>query len=186
MKIKKANAVLALLSILFLLMHVFYSVYAYLTMYYNPILKYVFSIPFMVTVCLHAVLGMISVFTRPDGFRTELYPKQNLRTILQRVSAALIFPLLILHINTFSLMQTCKEKGYLFLIFLLIIGEILFFAAVITHVAVSITRAFLTLGILTSQKTQKRIDTAVYCIGAVVFILSVIAVVRGQVLMFFG
>ena len=62
MKLKKINAVLALLSILLLLAHVGFSVFAYLTMYYNPILTLVFAWPFMITACLHAVCGMLTVF----------------------------------------------------------------------------------------------------------------------------
>ena len=107
MKLKKANAVLALLAILIMLMHVGYSVFAYLTMYYNPFLSKLFAWSFMVIACLHAVCGMLAVFLQSDGTRLDQYPKKNLRTILQRVSAALIFPLLILHINTFALMKGC-------------------------------------------------------------------------------
>ena len=184
MKLKKSNAALGLLSILFLLLHIGYSVFAYLTFYYNPFLKLVFAIPFMVCVCLHAVLGMTIVFTMPDGVRGDLYPKQNRSTILQRVTAALIFPLLILHINTFSLMQTSAEKGLTFCVLLLILAELVFFGVVITHVAVSLTKGFITLGFLSDRERQQRIDRVIYVIGALFFALSVYAVVKGQVIMF--
>ena len=91
MKLKKLNAALGLLTILFMVLHIGYSVFAYLTFYYNPTLKLVFAYPFMVLMCLHAVCGMLNVFTMKDGSRADLYPKQNAGTILQRVSAALIF-----------------------------------------------------------------------------------------------
>ena len=45
MKMKKINAALGLLSIVFMLLHIGYTVYAYLTFYYNPFLKMVFSPP---------------------------------------------------------------------------------------------------------------------------------------------
>ena len=184
MKLKKINAALGLLSILFMLLHIGYTVFSYLTFYYNPVLKMVFAIPFMVLVCLHAVCGMLTLFLQKDSGRTDLYPKQNLRTILQRVSAILIFPLLILHINTFDLMQASAEKGYKIFIFLLILGELIFFAAVITHVAVSLTNGLITLGLLSSRETQKKIDRVVYVLGAVSFCVSVFAVVKAQVGMF--
>jgi hypothetical protein len=184
MRLKKINATLGLLSILLILLHIGYGVFCYLTFYYNPVLKLVFAYPFMVCVCLHAICGMLIVFTMKDGSRADLYPKQNMRTILQRASAALIFPLLILHINTFSLMQASAEHGHTLYIVLLILAEILFFAVVITHVAVSLTNGLITLGWLTDRELQKSIDKAVYVIGAVSFAISVFAIVKGQVFMF--
>lgn len=181
---KKINAVLGLLSIVLMLLHMGYTIFAYLTFYYNPFLKMVFAIPFIVVVCLHALLGMLTVFTQADGTRMDLYPKQNMRTILQRVSAALIFPLLILHINTFSLMRSDAAKEHPIIIILLIAAELVFFAAVITHVAVSLTKGLITLGLLTSREKQKTIDRVIYVIGAAVYILAVFAVVRTQVIMF--
>lgn len=184
MKLKKINAVLALLSILLLLAHVGFSVFAYLTMYYNPILTLVFAWPFMITACLHAVCGMLTVFFHADGTRLDLYPKKNLRTILQRVSAALIFPLLILHIKNFALMKDCAERGQKGFVFLLFFGEILFFAVIVTHVATSLTKAFITLGWLISVEKQKKLDRMVYILGAVIFAVMVYAIVKGQVMMF--
>lgn len=184
MKMKKINGALGLLSIVFMFLHIGYTVYAYLSFYYNPFLKMVFAIPFMVVVCLHAVLGMITVFTRADGTRMDLYAKQNYRTILQRVSASLIFPLLILHINTFTLMKSCAEKGQTVFIFLLMAAELLFFATVITHVSVSLTNGLVTLGILESREVQKKLDRIIYVIGAVVFAVAVYAVLKVQIAMF--
>lgn len=184
--LKKINAALGLLSILFALMHVLYSVYAYLTFYYNPQLKNIFAYPFMVLVCLHAICGMISVSLSKDGGSMDLYAKQNIRTILQRVSAALIFPLLILHINTFSLMRSSAENGKTLYIVLLIVAELVFFASVITHVVTSLTKGLITLGWLSSEKAMKNIDRVLYVIGAVIFAVSVFSVVKGQIAMFFG
>ena len=184
MKLKKLNAAMGLLSILCMLLHVGYSIYAYLTFYYNPILTKAFSVPFMVSVCLHSVLGMLTVFLQNDGGRMDLYPKQNRRTILQRVSAALIFPLLILHINTFSAMQASAENEHSLLIILLMLAELLFFAAVMTHIAVSLTNGFITLGVLSSRETQKKIDRVIYVIGALGFVIAAYAVVKVQIVMF--
>lgn len=184
MKLKKLSASMALIGILCMMLHVCYSIFAYLTMYYNPFLKYVFAVPFMVATCLHGVFAMLAVFTQADGTRMDLYPKQNLRTILQRGTAALIFPLLILHINTFNLMQSCAESGRRGLIVLLILAQVLFFAVIITHVAVSLTKAFITMGWLTSRETQQRIDKAIYALGALLFVVAVFAIVKTQVIMF--
>ena len=184
MKLKKINAVLGLLSILLMLIHIGYNVFSYLTMYYNPLFKLLTAIPFMVLVCIHAVTGMLTVFMQKDGSRMDLYPKQNARTILQRVSAALIFPLLILHINTFSLMTASMQKRWMICFFLLMFAEILFFAVIITHISVSFTNAFITLGILTSREVQQKIDKCIFIVNGIIFLISVFAIVRGQIFMF--
>jgi succinate dehydrogenase/fumarate reductase cytochrome b subunit len=138
----------------------------------------------MVMVCLHAICGMMTVFTQGDGTRMDLYPNQNMRTVLQRLSAALIFPLLILHLYTFTLMNNSATSGKIIYVILLIIAEVLFFATVITHVSVSITKAFITLGILCSKELMDKIDKVIYIVNAVVFVIAVVAIVRGQFIMF--
>ena len=184
MRLKKVNAVLGLLSILFMLLHMGYSAFAYLTFYYNPTLKLLTAIPFMVLACLHAVCGMLTLSLQEDGGRMDLYPRLNIQTVLQRVSAALIFPLLILHLNIYSLMQACAERGQTALIYLLIAAELIFFAVVVTHVVLSLSRGLITLGILSSRQRQLTLDRVVYVIGALVFLIAAYAVVRGQVIMF--
>ena len=88
MKLNRIDAEVGLLSVIALLVHIGYTAYAYLAFYYNPTLKLLTAVPFMVLACLHAVLGMSAVFLQGDGTRLDLYPKQNLRTIVQRIAAA--------------------------------------------------------------------------------------------------
>ena len=181
---KKINAALGLLSIAAMLIHLVYTVFAYLTFYYNPFLKLLTAVPFMVLVCLHAICGMMTVFLQSDGTRLDLYPKQNLRTILQRVSAALILPLLILHINTFGLLQSAANAGQWLWFALLMLSQPLFYGTVLTHIAVSVTRAFITLGWLTSRERQKKIDRVIYILCAIAFVIAVFVVMRTQLAMF--
>ena len=164
MKLKKMSAALGLLSIVAIFLHIGYSVFAYLTFYYNPTLTLLTAVPFMVLVCMHAVCGMLTVFLQADGTRLDLYPEQNRRTILQRVSAALILPLLILHINTYGLLLSCAGAGQWFRLALLMLSQPLFYGIVLTHVAVSVTRGLITLGMLSSVDRQKKIDRAIYII----------------------
>lgn len=67
MALKKWNAFLSLLTFLAMLLHMGYNDYAYLTFYYNPVLKTATSVPFMVCTCLHAILGMLAVFLLGTG-----------------------------------------------------------------------------------------------------------------------
>ena len=184
MKLKKINAALGLLSILAMLLHIGYTVFAYLAFYYNPMLKLLTAIPFMVLVCLHAVCGMLTVFLQADGTRLDLYPKQNLRTILQRVSASLILPLLILHINTYGLLASTAEAGRWLWFALLMLSQPLFYGVALIHVAVSVTRGLITLGLLTSSDRQKRIDRVVYILCGLAFAVSIFVVVRTELAMF--
>ena len=59
MRLKKINASLGLLAIAAMLLHIGYTVFAYLTFYYNPVLKMWTAVPFMVLTCLHAVCGLL-------------------------------------------------------------------------------------------------------------------------------
>ena len=184
MKIKKINAGLSLLSTLALLVHLGYTVYAYLTFYYNPTLKLILSYPFMILTCLHAVFGMMVMFLKSDGTRIDLYPKKNVHTILQRLSGVLMLPLLILHINTFDLLSSCAGAGRWFFFALLLFGQMVFYGLALTHVAVSLTRAPITLGWLTDREKQKRLDKVIYVLCAVLFLISVFAVTKGELAMF--
>ena len=184
MKLKKINAAVALLAMLGLLIHVGYNVFAYLTMYYNPTLKTLTAIPFMACACIHAVLGMCAVFLQGDGTRMDVYGKQNRRTIIQRVSAALIFPLLIVHLKQFDVLQGMAEKGNGVIFAVMILLDIIFFMVVAVHIATSFSRAFITLGMLQDREKQHAIDKVVYVLCAAMFVVATVVVVRGHLIMF--
>ena len=183
-KLKRTNAVLGLLTVILLFIHTGFNVFCYMTMFYDPVLKSIFSLPLIVVFCLHAVLGMSLVFMNSDGTGLVLYPGYNKYTIAQRISAALLFPVLLIHLRTFAFMGTSAEAGNAVVIIILIIVEVLFFGTVFTHISVSFSRALITLGLLSSREKQRRIDKAMIIICAVFFIVSVIAVVRTQLIMF--
>ena len=173
-----------MLTALAIFVHIGYAAFAYLTFCYNPLLKKVTSFPLMALLCLHAVLSMGIVFFSADGTKLNQYPKQNVGTILQRGSAILILPLLILHINTFSLLQTCAGNGNWFCFVLLLISQPVFYATVLTHVAVSVSRAMITLGRVSSLEKKKTVDRVVRIICAVFFIVVSFAVIKGELAMF--
>ena len=184
MKLKKCNAIISLLTILGMLVHVGYNAFAYLTFYYNPVLKTVTALPFMICTLIHAVLGMLSVFLQGDGTRLNTYAKQNVETVLQRVSAAFIFPMLFLHLKTFELLKNAATIGNWVGWWLLVVVEAVFFGTIFTHVAVSFSRALITLGWLTSYERKKILDRVVYVLCAIFFAVALFAVVKGQISMF--
>ncbi len=184
MGLKKASAVLALLTILALLAHVGYSVFCYLTFYYNPMLKTLTAAPVIVFACLHAVAGMCTVFLLGDGTRVDPYQRQNRRTVVQRVSAALIFPLLIVHLNIFNILKDASQSGTWFVFGLVLLAQVAFYAVIALHVATSFSRALITLGLLSRKETQVRVDRVAYAVCACLFLVAAIVVVRGQLGMF--
>ena len=186
MKLKKINAALSLLTVLAMLLHIGYTVYAYLAFYYNPGLKLLFAMPFMVLVCLHAICGMAAVFLQSDGTRLDLYPRQNRQTVLQRMSAALIFPLLLLHLNTYNLLRSSAEGGKWLFFALLMFSQPLFYAVVLMHTAVSVSRALVTLGLLSSPSARRRVDRIALVVCGACFAVAVYAVVKGELAMFLG
>lgn len=184
MILKKTNAVLGLLSSLAVVVHMVYNCFSYLTFYYNPALKLATSVPLMVLVCAHAVCGMCSVFLQGDGTRLNLYPQKNKKTIIQRVSAALIFPLLIVHINTFEAMRGLSEKGMWIVFALLMIVQLLFYVVITVHTSISFSKACITLGLLIDEKKVKLTDRIVWCLMTALLLATSFAVVKGQLAMF--
>ena len=55
---------------------------------------------------------------------------------------------------------------------------------VITHAAVSFSKALITLGMLQSRRAQTIIDRIVYVFWAAVFLIASFAVTRGDIVMF--
>jgi hypothetical protein len=184
MGLKKVNAVLSLLSALLLLVHMGYNAYAYLTFTYNPMLKALTALPFVVCVCGHAVCGMCSVFLLGDGTRLDVYQELNRRTIVQRVSAALIFPLLIVHLKTFDLLTLSAEAGSWLGFVLLVLQQLGFYVVVVVHMASSLTRALITLGVLGDRQMQRKLDRVVYAVSAIGLLLAAFVIVRTQLAMF--
>ena len=184
MKLKKCNAVLSLLTVLALLLHVGYVFYAYLTFDYNASIQKVLSRIVEALVCVHGVLGMCLVFLMGDGTRLGDYPRQNLSTVLQRVSAALLFPLLLVHVKTFSLLGSFAAEGRMTGFAVVLALQVLFYADVAVHVVTSLPRALITLGWLRRERTRRVLDRVLWVLGALIFAALTVTVVRTELIIF--
>ena len=100
------------------------------------------------------------------------------------IFAALVLPLLILHINTFNLLQSSAQAGQWLWFGLLMLSQPLFYATVLTHIATSVTRAFITLGWLSSTEKRRAIDRVIYVLCALAFAVSTFVVMRTELAMF--
>lgn len=182
MRAKKANAVVALLMIAALLVHVVYEVWAYLTFYYNPLVTKLIAYSFVALVVVHILLSVSIVFGQHDGKDLRSYPKKNLRTVIQRVSAVMILLLLPWHIKTGDWIVTHTGGAALFHILLIL--QVLFWVMVFLHIATSFSRALVTLGWLESRKTQRAIDgvVGVICLAGLGF--AAVVVIQTQFILF--
>jgi hypothetical protein len=133
---------------------------------------------------MHAVLGMCSVFLLGEGTRLDMYTIQNRRTVVQRVSAAFILPLLFIHLKTFAFLKDSSESKNWPVFVLVILIQMMFYAVVISHAAVSLSRALITLGILASRENLKIVEKISFLIGGLLFITAAYAVIRGELAMF--
>lgn len=182
MNIKKWNARLSLVTLALLLIHETYQLYAYTTMYYNPVLSKVTGYALAAALVLHAILSITIVFVCHDS-KTVAYKKLNLKTVLQRSSACLMLLLLPLHIFSFSLLRSSAGGvGYI----LTELAQILFYASILCHVATSFTGALITLGWLSDMKKKRVIDIIVTIICAILFLSASVIITMAHTMMFKG
>lgn len=166
MNIKKWNARLSLLTLVLLLIHEGYQLYAYLTFYYNPIMSAISGYSAAGCFVLHGILSAICVFALHDS-KSVAYKKLNFKTLLQRISAVMIILLLPLHIFSFSLLQSnVGGIGYV----LIEAAQIIYYAVLSCHIALSFSNALITLGRLSDIKKKRIIDIVVLVICVLLFI----------------
>lgn len=166
MTIKKWNARLSLLTILLLLIHEGYQLIAYITFYYNPTLSKVSGYAVVGCFVLHAILSVVGVAVLHDA-KGIAYKRLNIRTVLQRISAVLLILLLPLHIFSFPLLKSSAGGfGYV----MAEAAQIIFYATLFCHVAVSFSNALITLGRLSDIKKKRIIDVVVLVICVIMLI----------------
>lgn len=176
MFIKKINSFLSLITSVVLLAHIATACRTLATGWVHPVISNV--IP-GITACLvffHAVLSICILIFVHDGSDFK-YAKNNVATILQRISAILIIALLYFHLNAYAYVVSGISLTITQTI-LHIITELLFFAVVITHVSISTPKSFITLGLLSSESKVKLIERMSYILGAVIMVAAGGAMLR--------
>lgn len=181
--VKKINAGFGLAAVVLLLVHVAYSISAYLLFLYNPLITKVLGYSFAVIVVAHILLSVINVYGKHDTASVRYYPKANIGTILQRTSGLLILLILPIHIKTGSWIMG-HQVGRAGLSALLV-AEVVFWAMVMTHVAISLPRALITLGWLATEKGKKRLDIVMQILCAALFVVAAYVVIRTQLIVYY-
>lgn len=168
MLLRKINAVLSLFSTILILLHaIFYSVWMLSRGGIAKMSAYL-SQTLVVVMVAHAIISIaLAVLSRKGVKKGEYktYPKMNVATIVQRISGILIILLLSVHIA--GSINHFQPK------ILHAILHPLFFIIVLAHVAVSVSKAFITLGI-GSARAIKIIDIVAKVISGLTIIACVV------------
>ena len=168
MLLRKINATLSLLTTVLLLNHaIFLSVWM---LSRCSIAKAENFMPWVLVVLMvvHAIISIVLAILGHKGVekrKCKEYPKLNVSTTMQRMSG--VFMLLLLGLHIAGAANHFQPK------ILHAVLHPLFFAVVLSHVAVSGSKAMITLGI-GSAKTVKVVDVVIKIICIATFIASVI------------
>ena len=169
MKLSKINAIFSLICTLLIMIH---SISLALWMLsFGSIPQAPSSIPRGLTVffVIHAIISiikMISVNKGKQKNKYNSYVKLNTPTIIQRVSGILLIIFTWLHIaGTIGIMQPPQVVHA--------IVPPLFFTLVLTHVAISTSKAFITLGI-GNAAFIKKFDIIIKILCAITLIADIV------------
>jgi hypothetical protein len=168
MLLRKINAILSLICTVLIMSHaIFLSVWMLsrcsIAKSENPM-----PIILMILVVIHAIISIVLGILghkNAEKRKCKEYPKLNVSTTIQRASGILMLLLLVLHI--------VGAQNYYQPKIMHAILHPLFFAVVLAHVAVSVSKAMITLGI-GNAKVVKGVDVTIKLICIATFIASVI------------
>ena len=169
MKLRKTNAIFSLISTILLLSHAI-SLAAWM-LSQGSIPKAPSAIPRALTMffLVHAIISIILMASSHKGApknKGNQYPKMNAATIVQRISGALMIIFTALHIlGATGVTQTPQVVHA--------IVPPLFFLLVLAHIAISTSKAFITLGI-GNAKFIKYSDIVIKVICAVTLVADII------------
>ena len=167
MKIKKANACIALILSALLVIHAGYECISFILMYYGPVISKVTGYMTAAAAAVHAVLSVTGLFILHDS-KSVMYIRPNIRTVIQRISALVMALLLPVHIFSFDILgMTAGGAGYV----LTEASQVLFYAAMFTHIAPSLGRSLITLGKIETETALKKTDKIMAVICLILFIV---------------
>lgn len=172
---RKINAAISLISTILILVHaIFYSVWMLFRAGFAKMSAYPSRI-LVVLMMVHAIISIVLAILGHKGAekrKCNNYPKMNKQTYIQRISGILLILFIGLHIA--GALNHFQPK------ILHAILHPLFFIIALTHVSVSTSKAFITLGI-GNAKFIKIIDIAI----KIICVLTIIACIVGFYLCLF-
>ena len=179
--LKKCNSICSWVLTFCLIGHLLTMSYSMLTGWYDYTICKMLARSTAAVTALHVLISLIIVFFFHDGAQIGKYAGQNIRTILQRASGLVIICLLHMHVKAFGFIVTGAVLSTLQKLSLL--GtELLFFAAIFTHLGASFSRSLITMGWLTSDETEHKIDRGIAILCVVLMLLTAFALTRYTIL----
>ena len=168
MLLRKINAILSLLTTLFLLNHAIFSSVRMLSK--GSVEQSAPFAPWILTglMAAHAFISIMLAFSaifEGEKCKCKSYPKMNRSTIIQRVSGILLMVFTALHITGTTGVFNPPHIVHA-------IVHPLFFAIALMHTAVSVDKAFITLGI-GNAKFVKAVSIVTKLICAAILIAAV-------------
>ena len=179
---KKTNAYLSIIIMILLVVHAGYESISFCIMNYNPLLSKITGYLTAGTVTAHAVISVICLFVLHES-KSVIYIRLNIRTVIQRVCAILMIVLLPVHIYSFAILSRSVGNG---LYFLAEVSQVLFYAAVFTHIAVSFEKSLITLGMLEKEATRQRINMLMTVVCLLLFIVTGVITITTHFKLFCG
>lgn len=176
MPIKRINSFLSLITSVALLAHIAMACKTLATGWFHTVISNLISGIVACLVLFHAVLSICILIFVHDGSDLK-YAKNNVATILQRLSAVLIIALLYFHLNAYTHVVSDISLTTIQTV-LHIITELLFFAVVIIYITTSVPKSFIKLGFVCSENKIKWIERISYVIGAVIMMATGGAMLR--------
>ena len=174
---KKLNAVWGWLAIAALLGHLATMVYSLSTGWYDFGICKTLAYATAVTVGGHVIFSLIIVMFLHDGTRLGGYAGLSKRTIVQRASGIAILVLLVAHVHSFGFIVAGEPLDALAKA-LIIVSEVLFFAAICTHLATSFSKSLITWGLIRDEAVERRVNLAAEIVCAIIFAVASFALVR--------
>lgn len=162
MKLKKINAIAALAVILLLAGHISVMTFSLWTGWYNYRICKMLPRMALTILLIHILLSLVILFFSHDGADMK-YRRLNAGTIVQRTSAIAMMILIHLHMNAYAHVAAGITLSAGMTIFR-IVTELLFFASVLAHIAVSCEKGCITLGIVRTEKTIRIIKITAYLV----------------------
>ena len=169
MKLRKINAVFSLISTILLFAHAI-SLAVWMAAKTNaPKLPRAMPRVLTVVFVLHAVISIVLMITahkdKPER-KGKGYIKLNSATLVQRISGVLMIVLTVMHIlGALNVMHTPRP--------VFLITTTLFFIVVFAHIAISTSKAFITLGI-GNAKFVKCVDIVIKVICVATLIADIV------------
>ena len=174
---KKTNAILSWILIGCLLGHLATMSYSLLTGWYNYFICKTLAHLTCGAFSLHVILSLCIVFFMHDGTSMACYQRKNIKTILQRVSGIIMICLVHLHVEEYSFIVAGTPLSSLSK--MRIIGvELLFWGFLFIHIAISLSKSFISLGLIRTEKAERLIDGVAKIVCIILMIIICFAMMR--------